>query len=98
MSVEHDRVIAKARGERSFICLRCRYELDGVPMNDAHGVVCPECGYEMRFHVQVRLESNDQVYQQSVKKTLNRMDRVLTRLAFGLVAVAVVVVLVMIFF
>jgi len=98
MSIEHDKVIADAREANPFVCVRCRYSLDGVPMDGERCVVCPECGYQMRFRVHVRLESNDPVYQKMVKKSLNRMDRVLSRMAlvvFLLVGVAMVVIAMM---
>lgn len=80
-------VIEQARTEGVYRCARCDYRLSEVPLREDLSIVCPECGYDMVFSVQVRLMPRDPEFDRAVRGRLGRIERVLIALVVGMVAV-----------
>lgn len=80
-------VIEQARKEGVYRCARCDYRLSEVPLREDLSIVCPECGYDMVFSVQVRLMPRDPEFDRAVRGRLGRIERVLIALVVGMVAV-----------
>ncbi len=91
-------IIEQAREMRPYCCGRCNYLLDGVPTDETQAVVCPECGYTMRFVVSVRLVADDPEYDRNVRQSLGRTERIITRVALTILFVAGVSALIVILF
>ncbi len=98
MGDPHSTIIEQAREMKPYCCGRCGYSLDGAPVDEVHSVVCPECGYTMRFVVSVRLAADDPEYDRKVRQSLGRTERVITRIAMLILLVVCVSALVVILF
>ena len=77
MSSPREQIIAEARSSGGYRCPRCSYRLDGVPCDEAGRVLCPECGFAMRFVVDVRLVRGDQDVIQTRDSALHSGDRLM---------------------
>lgn len=80
-------VIEQARTEGVYRCARCDYRLSEVPLRDDLSIVCPECGYDMVFRVQVRLMPRDPEFDRAIRGRLGRIERLLIVLVVGVVLV-----------
>lgn len=98
MGDPHSIIIEQARKKKSFQCGKCSYALDGIPCDESHSVVCPECGYTMQFVVSVRLVADDPEYDRKVRQSLGRVERVITRIAILILFVVCVSALIAISF
>ncbi len=84
-------IIEKARAQGAYTCAHCDYDLKSVPLRDDLSIVCPECGYEMVFSVQVRLRPRNPEYDREIRSRLSRLERIL--IALGVVVLAGVLVI-----
>lgn len=82
-------VIEQARTEGVYRCARCDYRLSEVPLRDDLSIVCPECGYDMVFSVQVRLMPRDPEFDRAVRGRLGRIERLMFWIAIMTIAVVV---------
>lgn len=81
-------VIEEARAGGEYACVRCRYDLSVVPLDDELAVTCPECGYEMAFDVRVRLRPRDPEYDRPARRRLRRVEILLLWVVLGVVVTA----------
>lgn len=98
MNDPHSVIIEEAREMKPFRCGRCSYLLDGVPVDEQKTVVCPECGYTMRFVVSIRLVADDPEYDREVRQSLGRTERIIGRLAILILVVVCALALTVIVF
>lgn len=89
MSESLGQVIQDARREGDYRCARCDYPLRDVPLDEELAIVCPECGYEMVFHVKVRLMPRDPNYDREIRGPLGRLERLALPISLILIATAV---------
>jgi DNA-directed RNA polymerase subunit RPC12/RpoP len=82
-------VIDDSRNANEYVCAKCEYVLDGVPMSELGQIACPECGYEMRFQIRVQLIPVDPDYDREVRKSLKKIERVVTRVTFVLILIII---------
>lgn len=70
-------VIEQARTEGVYRCARCDYRLSEVPLRDDLSIICPECGYDMVFSVQVRIMPRDPEFDRAIRGRLGRIERLM---------------------
>lgn len=88
MSSSREQIISEARAKGRYRCAQCLYSLDGVPADERGRVICPECGFAMRFVVEVRLARGDDEQIRTRDEALHRGDRMMI-----IVAVVILVIL-----
>ena len=91
-------IIEQAREKKPFRCGRCSYSLDGVPIDEGETIVCPECGYTMRFVVRVQLVADDPEYDRQVRQSLGRTEKIVGRIAILILVVVCALALTVIVF
>lgn len=88
MKSPREQIISEARASGRYRCAKCSYSLDGVPADEGGRVTCPECGFVMRFVVEVRLARGDDEQIRTRDEALHRGDRMMI-----IVAVVILVIL-----
>ncbi len=86
-------VIDRATHDQDHVCGKCKYKLVGVPIEDDQRIVCPECGYTMRFVVSVRLVADDPEYDREIRQSLGRTEKIVARVFLGFFALGIVCLL-----
>lgn len=94
----HLDIIEQAREDKQYLCGRCRYVLDGVPIDEQRAIVCPECGYAMSFVVSVRLVGDNPEHDQRVRQSLGRTERIIIRLSVLFIVLVFIAVVFLVIF